>query len=239
MIRKRRCCLLCTPPFYVSRQRESLVPFEPIRTEVCFHCGNKVPLARFAVHPGQELFEHIDGQRFGMDFEYNVYRCPTCSGVTIYGDFTEYPNARDEAYKRIYPEGSRLLPERHKVASHECVPDRIVRTYEQGWPLRHISPGAFAVHIRRALELICNDQGATGGTLFEKLKDLVTKQTFPGHFVEMTDLMRKIGNLGAHAGEDEVGFWDAELLDEFFRFVVEYVYITPSRIERLRGRLEP
>jgi hypothetical protein len=50
----------------------------------------------------------------------------------------------------------------------------------------------------------------------------------------MTDLMRRVGNLGAHAGDEEVDFWDAELLDEFFRLVVDYVYITPSRIERQR-----
>jgi len=111
--------------------------------------------------------------------------------------------------------------------------------YEQSWPLRHISPGAFAVQVRRALEFICNEQGATGGTLFEKLKALVANKTFPGHFAEMTDLMRKVGNLGAHAGDDEVDYWDAELLDEFFRFVVEYVYITPSRILRLKQRLGP
>lgn len=76
-----------------------------------------------------------------------------------------------------------------------------------------------------------------GGTLFDKLKALVANKTFPGHFAEMTDLMRKIGNLGAHAGEYEVDFWDAELLDEFFRFVVEYVYIAPSRILRFKERL--
>lgn len=91
--------------------------------------------------------------------------------------------------------------------------------------------------VRRALEFICNEQGATGKTLYEKLKVLVTNETFPGHFEEMTDLMRKVGNLGAHAGDDEVDFWDAEILDEFFRFVVEYVYITPSRIQKLKQRL--
>ena len=214
------------------------MPFETRRSEVCFHCANHVPLSRVAVHHGKELFEHIDGQRFEMDFEYHIYQCPTCSGITIYGDFTEYPNARDEAYKRIYPQGSRLLPESHKIASRECVPEKIVKLYGQSWPLRHISPGAFAVQVRRALEFICDDQGAPGGTLFEKLKALVANKTFPGHFAEMTDLMRKVGNLGAHAGEDEVDFGDAELLDEFFRFVVEYVYITPSRIQRLRQRFK-
>jgi hypothetical protein len=111
--------------------------------------------------------------------------------------------------------------------------------YEQSWPLRHISPNAFAVQVRRALECICNERGAPGGTLFQKLKALVANKTFPGHFEEMTDLMRKVGNLGAHAGDDEVDYWDAELLDEFFRFVVEYVYITPSRILRLKQRFRP
>ncbi len=208
-----------------------------IQSEVCFHCGNRVPLSRLAVHRGQELFEHIDGQRFSEDFDYHIYQCPTCNGITIFGDFTQYPGARDAAYKRIYPQGSRLLPESHKIALRDCVPDRVVKLYELSWPLRHIAPSAFAVQVRRALEFICNEQGATGGTLFQKLKVLVANKTFPGHFEEMTDLMRKVGNLGAHAGDDDVDFWDAELLDEFFRAVVEYVYIWPSRIERLKQRL--
>jgi len=49
--------------------------------------------------------------------------------------------------------------------------------------------------------------------------------------------MRQIGNLGAHAGTEDVSVWDAELLDDFFCSVVEYVYVAPSRIERLKQRL--
>ena len=60
---------------------------------------------------------------------------------------------------------------------------------------------------------------------------------FPGHFADVTDLMRTVGNLGSHADEENVDLWDAELLDDFFRALVEYVYITPSRIERFRQRL--
>lgn len=139
---------------------------------------------------------------------------------------------------RIYPRGSQLLPERHKVASTKCVPKRIQRIYEEIWPLRHIAPNAFAGQIRRALEFICHDQKAQGRTLFEQLKDLSSRGVFPGYFSEITELMRLIGNLGAHAAEQEVDFWDAELLDDFFRAVVEYVYIAPSRIERLKERID-
>ena len=65
----------------------------------------------------------------------------------------------------------------------------------------------------------------------------MARGTFPGYFAEITDLMRQIGNLGAHAGDEDVNFWDAELLDDFFRSVVEYVYIAPSEIERLKQRI--
>jgi hypothetical protein len=46
-----------------------------------------------------------------------------------------------------------------------------------------------------------------------------------------------VGNLGAHAGKKEVSIWDAELIDEFFRSAVDYVYIAPARIRRMKERL--
>lgn len=204
---------------------------------ICYHCGNKVPQKRVGYQRGQQLFEHIDGQRYNEDFDYYLYLCPTCQGVSIYGDFAGYSSQESMDARRLYPRGGQLRPEQHKVASSKCVPERILRIYEEIWPLRHIAPNAFAGQIRRALEFICRDQKAQGRTLFEQLKDLVARGTFPGYFSEITDLMRQIGNLGSHAGESDVDFWDAELLDDFFCSIVEYVYIAPSKIERLKQRI--
>lgn len=204
---------------------------------VCHHCANTVRNQRIGVYRGRELFENIDGRKFYEDFICQIYRCPTCHGISIYGDFKEHPKFRTVNERRIYPPGPCLLPAAHKLASTDCVPDRITKLYEEIWPLRHIAPSAFAGQIRRVLEFICHDQKARGKNLAQQLKDLVTRGALPGHFAETTDLMRHIGNLGAHAGEKNIDFWDAELLDDFFRFVVEYVYIAPSRIERLKRRL--
>jgi hypothetical protein len=66
---------------------------------------------------------------------------------------------------------------------------------------------------------------------------LSSRGIFPGYFAEITDLMRHVGNLGSHASDKDVDFWDAELLDDFFRSIVEYVYIAPSKIQRLRQRI--
>jgi hypothetical protein len=213
------------------------VSFEPIRLEVCFHCGNRVPLSRLTVHPGREMFDHNGGERQDEDFEYHVYQCPTCRGVSIYGDFTDPSKTREEAYHRIYPQGNRLLPEGHLVTSLDCVPANIVKLYDKAWPLRHIDPGAFAVKIRGALELICNAQGLQGDDLAAHLKVLVAQNTLPGYFGEMTFLMRKVGNIAAHPQPQEVDYWQAEQLDEFFRLIIEYLYVLPSRMRRLKGRL--
>ncbi|QZO14570.1 DUF4145 domain-containing protein [Pseudoalteromonas piscicida] len=204
---------------------------------ICYHCGNRVPLRRKEIHRGQELYENIEGKRYYEDFDYLIYQCPTCQGISIYGNFTAFPKNENTNSKRIYPLGGHLIPENHKVFSSDCIPHQVVKTYEEIWPLRHIAPNAFAGQVRRALEYICKDQNAEGKTLFKQLENLVSKGIFPGYFAEITDLMRQIGNLGSHASDNEVDFWDAELLDDFFRSVIEYVYIAPSKIKRLKQRM--
>ncbi|HTW65800.1 MAG TPA: DUF4145 domain-containing protein [Bryobacteraceae bacterium] len=206
-------------------------------TFLCYHCGNIAAHKRIGLFEAKELFENVDGRPYRERFKYEIYRCSTCDGINIFGDFIEYPHHKTFAARRLYPRGSLILPEDHKLASAHCIPERILQLYEQTWPLRHVSPGAFAGQIRRALELVCRDQQAKGSTLFLQLKDLVARGTFPGYFAEITDLLRQGGNLGAHAGDEDVDFWDAELLDDFFRSVIEYVYVAPAKIARLKTRL--
>src|ERR1039457_4335704 len=97
---------------------------------VCYHCANTVPQQRVGSFRGQQLYEHFDGRRFNGDFSYDLFQCPTCQGISIYGDFIKFPRCKTLAARRIYPRGSHLLPEAHKLASKECVPERIIKLYE-------------------------------------------------------------------------------------------------------------
>ena len=205
---------------------------------VCHHCGNRVPMEFITAHRGRKLFEEVDATKYSEDFDVSVFRCPTCSGISLFADFVAYPTYSSLAQRRIYPPGARLVPEPHKVTSPDCVPQQVQMLYEEIRPLRHIAPSAFVGQIRRALEFICREEGAKGRTLFDQLRDLTHRGAFPGHFADVTDLMRTVGNLGAHAGDHSIDIWDAELLDDFFRIVIEYLYVTPSRIERMRQRLK-
>lgn len=171
-------------------------------------------------------------------FTWLGYACGTCGGLNTYGAFFELDLQSDDfARAKLHPRGADLLPPPHTMSPNQPVPPKLLKVYEEVWPLRHRAPAAFIGQVRRLLEAICKQQGAAGKDLYAQLKELGTKGVFPGYFSQISDLLRKVGNMGAHAGEEELSVWDAELIDDFFRSIIDYVYIAPARIKRMEYRL--
>jgi len=52
--------------------------------------------------------------------------------------------------------------------------------------------------IRKTLEEICIDKGATGGNLYKKIQDLSTKILIPKELIEAMHELRLLGNDAAH-----------------------------------------
>jgi hypothetical protein len=203
----------------------------------CGHCGNLSKHNVIHRHCAPLLFDEVEEQVLYEDYEWLTYECSTCNGICLHGGFVESEVDDREIHPRLYPHGSDLTPEPHKLAGTNPIPIRVRRIYEEAYPLRKRSPNSFVVQVRRALEFICDDKSAEGRHLFHKLEHLVKLGVFPGYFSEMTELLREVGNIGAHADENDADVWDAELVDDFFRAVVEYVYVAPSKIKRLKQRL--
>ena len=53
----------------------------------------------------------------------------------------------------------------------------------------------------------------------------------------MTDVIRILGNYGAHASDVEVTRQDVQVMDDFFIALLEYVYVAPQKLENLKKRL--
>ena len=202
---------------------------------LCCHCGNDAPHSKAFSHTAKLLYEEIETQRFMEPFNFDFYVCDTCGGPTLCGNF-RHEGRNLPVRPRLFPRGPSLVPPMHMVAEKNPIPTDVVSTYTKAWPLLKKNPSAFANQIRRGLEHICNDQGATGKTLFAKLKDLATKGVFPTTVSDLAGQIRLVGNTGSHASDTDVDIWDAELLDDFFRMVVEYVYVTPAKIKRMEQR---
>ena len=88
--------------------------------------------------------------------------------------------------------------------------------------------------IRRALEALCDDRKVAPGTLHSRLASLANKGEIPPVLVEITSVLRTLGNSGAHNTEQKVKAPMNWRMDTFFRTLVEYVYVAPARLDEFR-----
>jgi uncharacterized protein DUF4145 len=123
-------------------------------------------------------------------------------------------------------------------ALHPSIPDDVRKYYVEANQVRRASPSSFVVQIRRAIEALCRDRGVQKGVLKQRLDALAERGEIPPTLTAMADLIRLLGNIGAHDSSEDVYSADVEAVDAFFRAVVEYVYVAPARVTWVRESLE-
>ena len=96
----------------------------------------------------------------------------------------------------------------------------------------------YTVAIRRTLEAICTEEGIEGRTLADRLKKLSTAGRLPDTFADMTTVLRKYGNLGAHESDDEPSDEDASIVGDFADAVIEYLYRAPAKVAAVQAALD-
>jgi hypothetical protein len=64
------------------------------------------------------------------------------------------------------------------------------------------------------------------------------KDEIPVQLAEMAHQLRLFGNIGAHFGEGDLTSAEAALLDDLCGTVLEYVYVAPGWLDKLKSRLE-
>lgn len=204
------------------------------RVTFCPHCGNKAP--QKLIH--SQYFEDTGWDtKEGTPIDdipgsYFVAVCETCNQILLYGKFGEYPEDESIEFR-----GADLLwPDQSKL--HKSVPKVVADIYDEAIRIKSHAPNAFAVQIRRSLEAICEDKGAKQGSLQKRLKDLANKGEIPPVLAETTDVLRILGNLGAHAANQSVKPWQVFTIDSFFRTFIEYVYVAPSKLAEFRASLK-
>lgn len=197
------------------------------RVLVCPHCGNRTPHKLVFTHEYPEIYYNVDGTPSeGPDppSEYAVYECGTCHDISLFS----YPAVMGFDYgSLVYPPGNDL---------HESVPLSVARNFQDAKRIQNISPNGFAVLVRRSLEAMCDDRSVPAGTLAKRLETLAKSGEIPPVLAEITAVLRILGNSGAHNTDQNVTVPMTWAMDQFFRAVVEYVYVAPSRLEQFRKK---
>lgn len=166
----------------------------------CPYCGKEGAFHGFE-KATDITWQQSEKDATGRTFAYNIFigmrQCPNmeCRGVV-------FVSSRDGILKDTYPAevldfDSSSLPEGVKSCLEEAVKCHAHGCYK-----------ASALMVRRTLEELCAEQGATGGNLEKRIEALQDKIVIPGALFTAMHELRFLGNDAAHieAREyDEVG----------------------------------
>jgi hypothetical protein len=208
----------------------------------CLHCGNKTLMKQVAKHnvtEHEEIYNYsydpyrpIDVITFGK--AWYLYLCPVCIEVTLerHSWFSEEmgPNGEPFVYEDIlYPAFS---------TKENYIPKGVKDAIDAALRVRNLDGAICILALRRALEKMCKDKGAKGKDLFEKIKDLQTKNILPEIINNVSYILRKEGNSAAHADDVDFDTETVNLMIEFTKTILDYVYTLPEKIRKAQERIK-
>jgi hypothetical protein len=198
----------------------------------CPHCGNEAPQRLLLSHNYEKGgWYSEDGELADMAAPslYHIRECCTCHDLLLYHELgADHAESSADDVDLVYPQPKDL---------DLSVPSSVRACYAEAARIQEIAPNAYAVMVRRALEALCDDRGAKAGSLASRLTEIATRGEMPPTLVEMTTVLRKLGNAGAHASSQPVTVPLTWHMDDFFRAVIEYVYVAPSKLKAFLNRL--
>lgn len=198
----------------------------------CPHCGNETAHEIiFEVDSTERAFSPLNSDDY-IDFcvTYYLTSCKTCLSISLFWD-----SEIDERHGKL-SEATICYPRQSDFGND--VPESIIKTYREARRIKNISPTSFAVMIRRGLEFLCIDKKAKGRTLIKQLEDLGKTGIIPQTLFEMGDTLRFLGNKGAHATDYKIGITEIQAMDDFFIAMIEFVYIAPAKLYRLKETIK-
>lgn len=201
----------------------------------CFHCGNETLMEPIGEYKwGSSDIEYDD---LSFNYVYEMFVCPVCHKITLretYGDETmAYINRHDEM--EWYQEKTILFPVNNIESS--SIPPKIKKAFESALKTKEIDKNICLIALRRALELILKDKGATKWGLKNMIEEIAEKGILPETLKEASSLTKILGDSAAHDKDLEIDQHDVESMSEFVEFIIEYLYIVPEKINTYKERL--
>ena len=97
---------------------------------------------------------------------------------------------------------------------------------------------AAAIMVRKTLEQLCSDRGATGDNLKAKVRDLGSKIVIPQALIDGMDTLRLLGNEAAHIEANvfsQIGTQELEVAIRFTKELLKNAYQYGSLLKELEA----
>jgi hypothetical protein len=188
----------------------------------CQNCHNTVTMPIIASHSQVQDHSNDDGTvEWSEGNVYEILACPACDGVTFQRGYFHDQFPEEWQPVVLYPTEAKRV---------EGLPAVIERAYAAALAVKGIEAHAFAVLVRRILEMICLEKGAQGRSLFEQLKFLAQTGVIPEQLIDIANGLRNFGNIGAHAAGVQLSENEVPVIDALCRAILENVYGAPHLV---------
>lgn len=208
----------------------------------CQHCNNETLMEVRDINKIEQGNPSNDDYCYDMQV---VLFCPTCRNYNIlnaYWDNTYGKKNEIEQYEEIYDldcvEESIIFPVPSNLISQkfDLVPKNILHTLKKAYELKNIDEESCLVKLRKTLELICNDNNASGADLYHKIANLSERGILPNTLNSASTVTRKLGNIGAHGDFVDISSIELKIVIELVEYIIQYIYVLPKEIERLESK---
>ncbi len=194
---------------------------------ICPHCERPAN----AIARGKAVWDGWGegGEPENPPVEWTLVQCHRCSQPTLQarenfgGGFAD-----DEHPATVYPT-RRQLP--------TGVPAGLRREWEEAQTCFDAKAyAASVVMVRRTLEGTCQEQGVKVKNLSKALEELAAKGRIDQTLAEWANVLRRVGNKGAHYTGQAVPRQDAEDALAFAEALLDHLYVLRRRFDEFRAR---
>ncbi|WP_218029084.1 DUF4145 domain-containing protein [Segetibacter aerophilus] len=198
----------------------------------CGHCNNISHMRIIGSVNDTEVYEDPDYGPMGEGGTiYSVLECPACKRVNVvsYGWHDGIESDDEINYEILFPQENNFPI---------GLPDNIASTLRAADKIKTIDVNAYAILLRRLLELVCLDRKANGATLALMLKDLADNNEIPEKLVKVASGLKDFGNIGAHAGIGELSEKEIPIVRALTSAILEYIYSAPHLATLAENKLK-
>jgi Domain of unknown function (DUF4145) len=172
------------------------------------------------------IAQELEAKRLGEPSRFwSLANCPRCGSFVAIE--TLGPGNPSPGIVSIYPEQASEIHVEHLPPDVESYYRDAIRVLEAG------VPGAAAVQLRKTLEAAAAHHGIDSGPLVKRIQGLIADGLITKDFGGVLDHIRQVGNVGAHAGEDEVHDETARRALRFTTQVLRNLFEIPAELAAL------
>lgn len=209
---------------------------DKFKLHTCFHCGNQglMPIKFIHSHnfggPVYDEIGNIVDLEFEEHFNWILLSCPVCEKVTLLEEYTDGSSCDHyTAVDTLYPQST---------IDYTGVPDNIKRAFESALKVKNIDSAICALALRRVLEAICKERGASGSNLEAMISDMIKRNVLPKMFDDACWIVRQLGNSAAHGDNKYFSRRQVDQTILFMQNIINYLYTLPVKMNEMRSELE-